>query len=107
ESPAQRLAARELYPGGVFQHLESLGAMTQRTVVAHGVWAEERDMDVLARTGATVVRNPGCNLRMRNGIAPMALYLHKGVRLAIGTDNCSLDDDEDLLAELRLAGVLA
>jgi 5-methylthioadenosine/S-adenosylhomocysteine deaminase len=44
---------------------------------------------------------------MRNGIAPMARYLEHGVRLAIGTDNASMADDEDLLAELRLAGNLA
>jgi cytosine/adenosine deaminase-related metal-dependent hydrolase len=107
ESPAQRLAMRELYPEGVFQHLEKLGAMTERTVVAHCVWADEIDAEVLARTGATVVRNPGCNLRLSSGIAPMSRYLAQGIRMAIGTDNCSLADDEDLLAELRLAGALA
>jgi cytosine/adenosine deaminase-related metal-dependent hydrolase len=64
-------------------------------------------MDVLARTGATVVRNAGCNIRMRNGIAPLARYLKHGVRVAVGTDNCAMSDDEDLLGELRLAGNLA
>lgn len=107
ESPAQRHAATELFPDGVFAHLEKLGAMTARTVVAHGVWVDDSEMDVLARTDATVVRNPGCNIRMRNGIAPLARYLQRGVRVAVGTDNCSMADDEDLLAELRLAGNLA
>ncbi len=107
ESPAQTAAARELYPDGVFAHLDRLGAMTPRTVIAHGVWADDVDMAVLARTGATVVRNPGCNIRMRNGIAPLARYLQRGVRIAVGTDNCSMNDDEDLLAELRLASHLA
>jgi len=107
ESPAQKAAAAELYPDGVFAHLESLGAMTPRTVVAHGVWVDDADMDVLARTGATVVRNAGGNIRMRNGIAPLARYLQRGVRVAVGTDNCAMTDDEDLLAELRLAGNLA
>lgn len=107
ESPAQKMAAAELFPEGVFSHLEKLGAMTARTVIAHGVWVDDAEMDVLARTGATVVRNPGCNIRMRNGIAPLARYLQRGVRVAVGTDNCSMADDEDLLAELRLAGNLA
>lgn len=106
ESPAQRTAAVELFPEGVFAHLEKLGAMTSRTVIAHGVWVNNNDMEVIARTGATVVRNPGCNIRMRNGIAPTARYLKHGVRLAIGTDNVSMGDDEDLLQELRLAGNL-
>ncbi len=107
ESPAQRRATKELYPSGVFQHLENLGVMTERTVVAHGVWVDESDMTVLTRNAVTVVRNPGCNLRMRNGIAPLARYLERGVRMAIGTDNCSMMDDEDLLSELRLAAILA
>jgi len=106
ESPAQRDAATELYPDGVFGHLEKLGAMTDRTVIAHGVWADDAEIDVLARTGACVVRNPGCNIRMRNGIAPLARYLRAGVPIAVGTDNCSMQDDEDLLSELRLAGSL-
>lgn len=106
ESPAQRAAAAELFPHGVFAYLERLGAMNSQTVIAHGVWVDDADMEVIARAGATVVRNPGCNIRMRNGIAPMARYLKHGVRLAIGTDNVSMDDDEDLLQELRLAGNL-
>src|SRR5262249_34789800 len=107
ESSAQRQAVQELAPDGVFAWLERLGAMSSRTVIAHGVWVDDSDMRIMARTDVTVVRNPGCNIRMRNGIAPLARYLEHGVRVAIGTDNVSLVDDEDLLGELRLAGHLA
>jgi cytosine/adenosine deaminase-related metal-dependent hydrolase len=107
ESPAQRDAARELYPEGTFEHLRRLGAMTERSVVAHGVWLEEDDIRILAETGATVVRNPGSNLRLRNGIAPLAELLAAGVRVAIGTDNAPVNDDEDILGELRVADQLA
>ena len=107
ESPAQAAAAAELYSDGVLTHLERFGAMTSRTTIAHGVWVTDREIDIIARTGATVVRNPGCNLRLRNGIAPLARYLTRGARVAIGTDNAALADDEDLLRELRLAALLA
>ena len=107
ESPAQRDAATELFPNGAFGWLDQLGVMSARTVIAHGVWVNDADMEIMARTDVTVVRNPGCNIRMRNGIAPLARYLQHGVRVAIGTDNVSLSDDEDLLSELRLAGHLA
>ena len=107
ESPAQAAVAAELYPEGVFRRLEKLGALTPRTVLAHGVWVTEADMEIIAAAGAIVVRNAGCNLRLRNGIAPVAQYLRHGVRVAIGTDNASLADDEDLLKELRLTHLLA
>jgi cytosine/adenosine deaminase-related metal-dependent hydrolase len=106
ESPAQRAAAAKLFPSGVFAHLRKVGALNERTVIAHGVWVNDADIAELARAGASVVRNPGRNLRLRNGIAPLARYLACGVRLAIGTDNAALDDNEDLLSELRLAAYL-
>ncbi len=107
ESQQQAAAVAELYPNGVFAHLKSLGAMNSRTTIAHGVWVSDREIESIARTGATVVRNPGCNLRLRNGIAPLTRYLAFGVPVAIGSDNVSLNDDEDLIKELRLAAVLA
>ena len=107
ESPAQTSAARALYPHGVFRHLDQLGALGPRTVLAHGVWIEEQDLDLLRARGVTLVRNPGCNLRMRNGIAPLARFLQHDLPVAIGSDNVTLNDDEDLLSELRLADQLA
>jgi cytosine/adenosine deaminase-related metal-dependent hydrolase len=107
ESPAQALAARELYPAGVLAGLEKLGVLSARTVLAHGIWVDEADMEVMARNNCVVVRNSGCNLRLRNGIAPVGTYLRHGIRVAVGTDNNSLADDEDLLKELRLTGALA
>jgi len=107
ESPAQAAAAAEIFPGGAFAHLEAMGALTPRTVLAHGVWVAKADIEILARNRAIIVRNAGCNLRLRNGIAPVAAYLQHGVRVAVGTDNAALADDEDLLKELRLVQQLA
>lgn len=107
ESPAQTAALGELLADGTIAHLDELGVLTPRTVLAHGVWAGPADIEIIARRGAIVVRNPGSNLRVRSGIAPLAAYLDGGVRVAIGTDNTGLTDDEDLLMELRLADLLA
>src|SRR5260221_12338850 len=64
-------------------------------------------MSVLAERGATVGHNPGSNLRVRNGIAPVMAMREAGVPVALGTDEMTLNDNNDLLAEARLAGVLA
>ena len=107
ELPAQAAALRELYPLGLFPTLEKLGALSRRTVFAHGVYVNERDLEHLARSQAIVVRNAGSNLRLRNGIAPVPAYQRHGVRLAVGTDNAALADDEDMFKEMRLVGQLA
>jgi cytosine/adenosine deaminase-related metal-dependent hydrolase len=107
ESRAQSVACERLFPGGTMRHLERLGALSQRVSIAHGVWMTPTDIEVAAERGATVVRNPGSNLRLRNGIAPLGDFLRQGLRVAIGTDNTALAGDEDLLGELRLAAGLA
>jgi len=107
ESPVQARVARERYPDGAVLHLERLGVLGPRTVLAHCVHLEPRDIAVMARSGCIAVHNPGSNLRLSNGLAPLAELLQAGVPVAIGTDNCALADTEDLLAEMRLADVLA
>jgi cytosine/adenosine deaminase-related metal-dependent hydrolase len=62
---------------------------------------------LLAAHGVSVVHNPGSNLRLGNGIAPLAMMLQHGVNVALGLDSQALNDDGDLLQELRLAALLA
>ena len=107
ESRAQSVACERLFPGGTMRHLDRLGALSPRVSIAHGVWMTPTDIEIAAERGATVVRNPGSNLRLRNGVAPLGDFLRQGLRVAIGTDNTALHGDEDLLGELRLAAALA
>lgn len=107
ESPTQARLARRLYPEGALHGLARLGALGPRTTLAHCVHLAPEELAVLAASGASVVHNPGSNLRLSNGIAPVSALLAAGVPVALGTDNCALGDDEDLLAELHLADLLA
>lgn len=106
ESPAQADWARVHHPAGVLRHLESLGVFEARTSAAHFVHTKASDIADAARLGLTIVANPGSNMRLYNGAPPLAAVRDAGVRIAVGTDNCALDDNEDLLSELRLAGLL-
>lgn len=107
ESPTQRAVATRLYPEGAMRALRRMGALGPRTTLAHCVHADAHDIDEIARAGASVVHNPGSNLRLGNGLAPVAALHAAGVPVALGTDNCALSDDEDLLTELHLADLLA
>jgi cytosine/adenosine deaminase-related metal-dependent hydrolase len=77
------------------------------TALAHCIHVGPADIEVIARSAATVVHNPGSNLRLANGCAPVAALVAAGVPVALGTDNCAATDDEDLFGELRLADLLA
>jgi 5-methylthioadenosine/S-adenosylhomocysteine deaminase len=106
ETIAQYEACRRLYPLGTMRHLRTLGALGPRTVIAHGVFLSDDDIAILAQEGASVATNPGSNIRLCDGIAPVAELVARGIRVGVGTDNSSVMDDEDLFSEARIAASL-
>ena len=107
ETRAQQAALQRIYPEGAMAHLDGLGVLGPQTSLAHCVFLTADDIALAARRGVTLVRNPGSNLRLHNGAAPLAEFVARGVRVAIGTDNRALEESEDLLKEVRLAQALA
>ncbi|MGI9413082.1 MAG: amidohydrolase family protein [Hyphomicrobiales bacterium] len=84
-------------------HLNDLGVLGPRFSIAHGVWLSEPEIAVMAETGAGVSHNPSSNLRLRAGIAPLNALREAGVTVGLGMDGTSLNDDEDMFTEMRLA----
>jgi 5-methylthioadenosine/S-adenosylhomocysteine deaminase len=89
------------------QRLEKLGLFTSHTVAAHCVAVSAEDVDILRRNGVSVAHNPGSNLKLASGIAPVKALLDAGVVVALGTDGAASNDNLDMLEEARLAALLA
>lgn len=106
ETATQRAYLDEDARGSVVSQLDATGMLGPRTSLAHCVWLTSDEISLLARRGSTVVLNPGCNLRLGNGLAPVAELVAAGVCLAVGTDDMTLGDDDDLFSELRLVAGL-
>lgn len=106
ETQAQRAWADRMHPVGLLKHLDGLGLLSERLAVAHGVWLREPEMALLAARGTTVVVNAVSNLRLRSGRAPVAAFMRNGLKLALGLDSFSMDDDTDGLRDLRIAYLL-
>jgi cytosine/adenosine deaminase-related metal-dependent hydrolase len=70
------------------------------------VWCDDADLDVVAEMGACICHNAGSNLRPGSGIAPCAVFLRRGIATALGIDEGGINDDRDMLQEMRLAPVL-
>ena len=84
-------------------HLERLGVLSERFSIAHGVWLTESEIRSLSRSGAAVSHNPSSNLRLRAGIAPLNALMESGTTVALGMDGTTINEDEDMFSELRLA----
>ncbi len=88
------------------EHLNNLRFLGPEVSCAHSVWLTDQDIDIMARTGATACHNPSSNLRLKNGISPVNTMLGKGVNVALGTDSTAINDDDDMVQEMRLAAKL-
>ncbi|MCD2344455.1 amidohydrolase family protein [Ideonella azotifigens] len=103
ETRQQRAWADAHHPGGLLKHLDAIGLLSPRLTVAHAVWLDAADCALLAERGVMVSANVSSNLRLRSGMPPWRRYLDAGLRFGLGLDGMSLDDDEDMLREMRLA----
>ena len=103
ESLYEKLHGERFYGCPSVLHLERLGVLSERFSIAHGVWLTEKEIAALARSGAALSHNPSSNLRLRAGIAPLNALLDSGVTVALGMDGTTINEDEDMFSELRLA----
>jgi 5-methylthioadenosine/S-adenosylhomocysteine deaminase len=87
--------------------LDRLGLVSERLIAVHAVHLDDAEIGLLAERGATIAHCPASNLKLGSGIAPIARAAAAGVSLAIGTDGAASNNRLDMLAELRLAALLA
>jgi 5-methylthioadenosine/S-adenosylhomocysteine deaminase len=83
-------------------YLEELGLLGSRMTLGHGVWLTEADIERVAATGTMICHNASSNLRLRSGVAPLNYWTASGVRVALGLDEAGINDDRDMLQEMRL-----
>lgn len=88
-------------------YLDSLGLLGPRTVLAHGVWFDDAELELVAERRATVVTNPAANMKLAVGGAfPYARAAERGVAIGLGTDGVSSNSNLDMYEELKLFALL-
>ncbi len=84
-------------------YLDRLGLLGERTVLAHGVWLDEAELELIAARGATVVANPAANMKLAvGGTMPYPAARRAGVAVGLGTDGPGSNDSLDPLSDLKL-----
>lgn len=106
ETPYQRAFAEKHHGESAVRHLHGLGLLGPSMTIGHGIWMTPDDLDLVASTGTRVCHNPSSGLRLQSGIAPVADLLDRGVPVALGIDQAGINDDRDMLQEMRIAWAL-
>jgi 5-methylthioadenosine/S-adenosylhomocysteine deaminase len=98
------MAQRHMSPTRV---LDSLGVWNGRSLAAHGVWLDERDMGILKARGVGVAHCPSSNMKLASGVAPVVRMLAMGLSVGLGPDGpAGSNNDFNLFEEMDLAAKL-
>lgn len=84
--------------------LARLGALDERTVAVHAIYASQAEKQLLAQCGASVIHNPMTNQYLGDGVCDVTGLLDLGVTVGLGTD---ADVKPSAIDEMRAASLLA
>ena len=103
ETPYQKEYAYRRTGGSALEHVDRFGLLGPQLTIGHGVWMTSDDLALVSERGACLCHNCSSNLRLKSGTADLSAFLNTGVPVALGIDEAGLNDDRDMLQEMRLA----
>ncbi|MDF0517729.1 amidohydrolase family protein [Bradyrhizobium yuanmingense] len=101
ETMYQRAWADRNFPDMV-RWLRDVGFLSERLTLAHCIHARSEELEMIAASGARIVTNFSSNMHLRSGLAPIAAAHRCGCAITVGVDGLALDEDDDILREMRL-----
>ena len=84
------------------KYLDELGVLYEGCHIAHGIYVNEEDREILRKRNTVVALCPRSNAVIGLDEAPIAAYLKEGNPLALGTDSLSSSPSLDLLDDAAL-----
>ncbi len=79
---------------------------TPRAMIAHAVWLDAAEADLIARRPASVAHNTVPNMKLAGGIAPVAELPAAGAPVGLGTDGEKENNNFDMSEALKAASLM-
>ena len=84
-----------------------LGGLNSNFSAAHCTHFTSSDRKIFAESGATAILNPCSNMKLNSGIPQVAEMLKDGLKLGLGTDGDSSNNNLDMQEEMKTIALLA
>ena len=88
------------------EELFNRGILGERTVVAHCVWLDDREIELLAQTATSVAHCPCSNMKLSSGPARVGDLRARGIAVGLGSDGEKENNNLDLIEEMKVASLL-
>lgn len=89
------------------QWLEKIGLLGPNVIAAHAIHLIDSEIEILARHDVQVAHNPAANMKLASGSLQYRKMRDRGIRIALGTDGCSSNNNLDMLEEMKIAALHA
>ncbi|QIR84922.1 amidohydrolase family protein [Paracoccus sp. AK26] len=103
ETPYQREYAARRGQGSAVEQIQRFGLLGPDLTIGHGVWLSRDDLALCKENGVCICHNCSSNLRLKSGTADLNAFLATGLPIALGIDEAGINDDRDMLQEMRMA----
>lgn len=88
-------------------YLDSLGLLTDQTILAHAVHLSGHDIGLIQERGAILSHMPTSNMKLASGAFHYQEVAKNGCRIALGTDGCSSNNNLSMMEAMKMAALLA
>jgi 5-methylthioadenosine/S-adenosylhomocysteine deaminase len=92
--------------GGDVDYLVRLGALVENWVLIHSLHLKDREIEHVARAGASIITNPVSNAYSCDGIAPVKSMFRHGVNVGLGTDGTYVNCSCDMVQQMKFAALI-
>ena len=96
----------EMYGMRNVPFFDDLGILNERTQLAHSIWLDDEEVELVAKRGSMVVYNPVANMILGDGVAKVPLMRKLGIKVALGTDGPGSNDRQDMFESLKTGALL-
>lgn len=82
--------------------LNRFGLLGKKTSLAHAIWLDEKELDLVANSGAQLVTCPRSNLQLKAGRADLSKWQQREIPFGVGLDSLAGKESPIEVAELSL-----
>ena len=106
ESEAEVRIIQDKYGERSLNVLDSFGITGPHNCIAHCIWLDHTEKEILKQNQIKVLHCPSSNLKLGSGIAPVPEYLEMGITVSLGADGAPCNNNLDQFTEMRTAALI-
>lgn len=88
-----------------FEWLTRIGILSANFIAVHAVHVDDHERELIRRHNAGIVHCPRSNMKLSSGLGHIKKLHDMGIRVSLGTDGPSSNNNLDMLEEARVAAL--